>query len=236
MIQIYWNIVDKLPGREVGFLSPIEEFRLSQMRFARRRQSFLLGRWAGKQLLRLHPECAHLPASSITIANRTEGGPYVQIGEQELDVCISLSHRENEAVSALVHQPGVTIGVDLELVEEREQGLINDFFTPQESDQINLFPLEERSLAVTLFWSAKEAVLKALGKGLRVDSRKVNIEQAQDSFRDDGWQALTASGPELENCVCRLWWRRWGQFVLTLAIVSEKSFSNGFDSIAIDRI
>ena len=224
------------PGTEVDFLSPIEEKRLSLMRFERRRESFYLGRFAAKQILRMHPACANLPATSITIANRPEGGPYVQIGYQEMDGSISLSHRECEAASAMVIHPGVTVGIDLELVEERERCFREDFFTSQESIQIESLLEEEKAIAVTRTWSAKEAVLKALGKGLRVDSRSVTINQSHCTPSEDAWRIMDASGPALENRSCRVWWQPWGHCVLTLAIAADKDFPNKFERISLEHV
>jgi 4'-phosphopantetheinyl transferase len=236
MIHVYWNLVQGLPRREVDFLSQVEKKRLSQMRFARRRQSFQLGRWAIKQLLRMHPTCADRPSASITIANHSAGGPFVQIGDRDLDGCISISHRENEAVSAMVIDPGVAVGIDLELVEERGRSFVEDFFTSKESNQIDLLPEEEKSVAVTRTWSAKEAVLKALKVGLHVDSRAVSINQSQRASRKDGWRMLDASGPALENCACRVWWRSSGQYVLTLAITAKKDFPNEFEPLLLEHV
>jgi phosphopantetheine--protein transferase-like protein len=236
MVHIYWNLVDELPGRGVDFLSPIEKERLALMRFERRRQSFYLGRFAAKQILQVHPACANLPATSITIANHPEGGPYGKIGDCRMEGSISLSHRESEAASAMVIHPGVTVGIDLELVEERERAFVEDFFTSQESAQIDLLPEEEKFVAVTRTWSAKEAVLKALGIGLRVDSRAVTINQSQRTSGKDDWKLLDASGPALEDRVCQVWWRPWGQYVLTLAITAKKDSLTEFEPTFIERV
>jgi len=236
MVHVYWNLVQGLPSRDVDFLSPVEKKRLSQMRFARRRQSFQLGRWATKQLLQMHPACTNLPSASITIANHPAGGPYMQIGDRNLDGCISISHRENEAVSAMVIDPGMAVGIDLEVVEERGRIFVEDFFTSQESTRIDLLPEEEKPMAVTRTWSAKEAVLKAVGVGLRVDSRAVSINPSQRASSYDGWSPLDASGSALENCACRVWWRSSGQYVLTLAITAKKDFPNEFEPLLLEHV
>ncbi len=236
MIHVYWNMVEELPDREVNFLSPVEEKRLAQMRFACRRQSFLLGRWTVKRLLEVHPGCAHLPVSSITIANHAAGAPYVLMGEKELDGCISISHRENIAASALVIYPGIAVGIDLELVEERENSFVEDFFTAKESAWIDSLPVEEKSIAVTCLWSAKEAVLKALGTGLRLDSRGVVIQQSTKACRIDGWQLLDVSGTALENRVYRVWWRVRGKLVLTLAVVGKLDLAPEVENIALEHV
>lgn len=72
---------------------------------------------------------------------------------------------------------------------------------------------------VTLAWSAKEAVLKALGTGLRVDTRKVEI--GRPSKIECGglscWRPLAVRSALFEDGGCWLWWRRQGEFVMTLA-------------------
>jgi 4'-phosphopantetheinyl transferase len=214
--------VEGFPAGEEFALSPGEQGRLSAMRFALRRKSFLFGRLAAKQLLALHPVCAGRQPAEITIANRPEGAPYAMIDGIELPGCLSLSHRDDSAVCALVCEPGVAVGIDLEVVEGRSAAFVEDFFTREESRFIFSLPEGERAAWVTCIWSAKEAVLKALGVGLRVDSRTVSICPAADPAQMDGWQALVAGGPALAGAACRLWWRPCGSRVVTLAALFEK--------------
>jgi 4'-phosphopantetheinyl transferase len=220
-MNIYWNLIEKPLNADGDFLSPFEDERLLGMRFMHRRQSYLLGRLAAKQLLQFHPSCTGLPFSNITIANRLSGVPYVVVDDFELPGCLSISHRDDAAAAALTIDSGVAVGIDLEVVEERTPGFVSNYFTPQEAFFCNSSSKQEIHSRVTRVWSAKEAVLKALGVGLQVDTRTVNISESEGAMRNDGWALLSASGKALDQRTCRVWWRQCGSRLLTLAAVAE---------------
>jgi 4'-phosphopantetheinyl transferase len=219
----------------VDFLSPAEEERLAGMRFERRRSSFQMGRLAAKQILRLHTACAALPPTAVTVANHPAGGPYIVVDGQALSGCLSVSHREDAAVCALVVNPGVAVGIDLEMVEERTAAFVDDFFTKEEACHVISLPEVERAAWVTRVWSAKEAVLKALGVGLHVDSRTVSVFPREDATWKDGWQPLGAAGSALKGRACRVWWRPWGGYVLTLAVMVDQKILPEFDTIILQQ-
>ena len=52
---------------------------------------------------------------------------------------------------------------------------MNDFFTAGEAARVWACPEPTRDTLVAVLWSAKEAVLKALREGLRMDTRRVEI-------------------------------------------------------------
>jgi hypothetical protein len=66
------------------------------------------------------------------------------------------------------------LGIDLGRVEPRSPGLVETFFTEDERRFVRAAPTEERELRANLVWCAKEAVLKALGLGLTVDTRDLS--------------------------------------------------------------
>ena len=82
------------------------------------------------------------------------------------------------------------VGIDLDRVEHRDESFLTDYFTAGEQAFTRALPEHLRDLWVTLAWSAKEAVLKVLGVGLRMDTRKVEIRQcvaASSSLRRPRW-------------------------------------------------
>jgi hypothetical protein len=63
-----------------------------------------------------------------------------------------------------------------------------------------------------LVWSAKESALKALGVGLRLDTREIEVElPGGDS--SNGWHPLVVRCPEQ---VLRGWWRPDADRVITI--------------------
>jgi phosphopantetheine--protein transferase-like protein len=225
------------------FLSPAEAERLAGMKFHKRRREWLLGRYVAKSLLRACvPGLSERSAHEITIKNEPSGAPYFVVdGIGRYPASISISHRESMAACALALGTDGQVGIDLERIEERSQEFVEDFFTAGEVRTSLICPADCRDTWVTLVWSAKEAVLKALGLGLSVDSRSVEIvladglesSRAQKSDpacepgivrnipgspEADGWLALEIYSTLPEANGVQAWWRRCGQYAVTLAL------------------
>jgi 4'-phosphopantetheinyl transferase len=108
---------------------------------------------------------------------------------------------------------GGAVGCDLELVEPRSPGFIADFLTEPEQRFVTARPIgHERDAAANLLWSAKESALKVLHTGLRRDTRSVEV--TVDAPGGDGWGSLTVRSTE--GGLFPGWWRRDGQFLLTV--------------------
>jgi len=108
----------------------------------------------------------------------------------------------------------LAVGCDLELVEPRSPGFVDDFLTTTEQRLVGLCVAgEERDAVVNLIWSAKESALKVLGTGLRRDTRTLDVTPAPP--RGDGWGTLAVRA--VEGTVFPGWWRREGRFLVTIA-------------------
>ena len=83
----------------------------------------------------------------------------------------------------------------VETVGRRGEEFVVDWFTDAERALVDsMREVEDRSRLVTTVWSAKESALKALGVGLRMDTRDVNVELLTDRPQtpDVGLQAPDA--------------------------------------------
>ena len=153
---------------------------LSTLSFERRRDKWLLGRWAAKNVL-IEAFAAttgdRLAPSDITIANDPAGAPFATLADgSRVPWCLSISHRAGVALAVLALEPGVALGADLETVTPRDPALVGDFFGDAEQALVAAAPAgEPRDRLVARIWSAKESVLKALGVGLRLDTRTIEV-------------------------------------------------------------
>jgi len=206
-----------------AYLTPYELERLSMLRFPKRRAEWLHGRWTMKYLLRHSAgEYAALSATLVQLKNEPEGMPYLEKMPEakRLAVPISISHREHRAFCALTTARSIRVGVDLELVEPRPPSFLQDFFTAQEYASGLALSGLERDVWFTLLWSLKESVLKAVGKGLRLDTRSVEIKQVEDlpgALHESGWRQAFVVFEMHEAVQWRLWWRYQDHFVYTIA-------------------
>ncbi len=201
-----------------GWLTAHEYEHLASIRYTKRRDEYVTRRWTTKRavaaVLGLDGDDASL--ARVEVRHRESGAPYVQVDGEMADVDVSMSDRAGWAV-CLVGPPGVrsvgTLGIDLEIVEPRSDGFVEDYLTAAERDHVRSFvEADRRHEAANLIWSAKEAALKVQQVGLRADTRSVEVH-VHGAPRTDGWAAMTitaADGP------LHGWWRRDGVFLLTI--------------------
>lgn len=189
--QVFWSLADRSEiEKENPFLSEAEQAIFDRFRFELRRNSYLAGRWVAKDLIKKALSLDNA-FCEISILNESSGKPYAIIGDIPLDGELSISHGGCWAVAAL-SVDGLRVGVDVEVVTPRPKSFVGDYFT---SDEIEILEcrLENYDRAVTLIWSAKEAMLKALGLGLRLDTRRVWVDSYNNpkEGNPEGWNRLT---------------------------------------------
>lgn len=163
-----------------GWLAPVERARLAQLRVAKRRADWRLGRWTGK---RAAAAALAVAADRIAVIAAAGGAPLVLLDGVPAPLAISLSHAGGRGLCA-VAAAGTAVGCDLEVVASRSAAFAGDYFTAAERAWAGGDPCR-----VTLVWCAKEAALKALGEGLREHPRAVEV--ALDGRRSGDWTGLT---------------------------------------------
>jgi 4'-phosphopantetheinyl transferase len=147
---------------------------LSELKTPKRRQDWLLGRWTAKSTLNLlaHPHSCPLTDWQIIAAG--DGAPGAWLNGHPVDIALSLSHSGGMSICA-VAGGSQRMGCDIEKIDARSRSFEETFFTPGELELLERYPADERACLVTLVWSAKESVLKALRTGLRSDTRRIRI-------------------------------------------------------------
>ncbi|MFN8470864.1 MAG: 4'-phosphopantetheinyl transferase superfamily protein [Anaerolineae bacterium] len=225
-----------------GLLASTESARLARLTIPKRRRDWLLGRWTAKHLLQDYlRQVTHtqVPLDALAIGNDPDGAPYATL-RSRLPVSLSISHSGAYSFCAvaplfshctLVGAPAekIEIGADIERIEHRGREFVADFFTRDELDQVDRAPQAFHDTLVTIIWSAKEAVLKALRLGLTVDTRCIDVEAipldtpAETPVHNTDWAAMrlglasTVTYPMAAAPVG--WWRIMDGYVLTLAVL-----------------
>jgi 4'-phosphopantetheinyl transferase len=230
--RVYWltRQASDLPLDD-RWLAPSERQHLAGLRFQGRRRDWLLGRWTAKQALTLRlgheremsaaespvPALA-FPLASIAIRARDGGAPEALIDGAPAPWEISLSHRGGVGLCALAAR-GAALGCDVERIEPRSAELVTDFFTSAEQDLVRVVNGPERDRLVALIWSAKESTLKALGEGLRLDTRSVEIEPHAEETGNE-WRSFGVCCIEDDRPFTG-WWRSDGTSVVTIVVAGE---------------
>jgi 4'-phosphopantetheinyl transferase len=199
--------------RDEEWLGPAERAALVRLRVPKRRRDFRLGRFAAKTLLEAGEPTGDLARFEVRPA--PSGAPLAFHDGAPLAVALSISHSNGWACAAT--QSGTEpLGCDLERIEPRSPAFLEDYFTQAEQAFVATGPQEERSWRATLIWSAKEAVMKALGQGLRLPPAAVRVAPASTPVSVEGWGSFSVLAPPAAMTL-RGSWRVLGEFVLTVA-------------------
>ena len=235
-----------------AWLSAAEQQRT--FKAEKRRRDWLLGRWTAKNLVQRYlaqTTGETVSLESIFIGADADGAPYascegrVARDEGRLSISLSISHSHGTAFCGLVETflvqsgggqeyrpspltPRPSLGCDLELIEPREGNFLDNFFTAAEVAAV--WEVREREAAqgdilTTAIWSGKEAVLKALREGLRIDTRRITCRFDPFAAPPQDWtpfaiivdEGLAAQFPGKWSG----WWRVKDRFALTMALLQE---------------
>jgi 4'-phosphopantetheinyl transferase len=176
-LRVYWieQTAETVPDAD-EWLSAPELLLERRFHIKKRRTDWRLGRWTAKQAiaayLELQPDCSVF--SRMEIRANPAGVPEALLQHRHAPFAISLSHCGTKAICAIASNE-THIGCDIEVVAPRPDCFVDDYFTHEEQLLIEELSAAERPILITLFWSAKESALKALGTGLRRDTRSVSV-------------------------------------------------------------
>ncbi|MBD3192858.1 MAG: SDR family NAD(P)-dependent oxidoreductase [Candidatus Heimdallarchaeota archaeon] len=114
------------------------------------------------------------PLSEIVIQVNEEGKPFGIIGNERKE--LSISHSHDWAVASVSSEPH---GIDLELSEKREPAFLKEAFTKTEEKELKKFAKTSdisEDMAITILFSAKEALLKRIGIGLKGGLKETTLK------------------------------------------------------------
>jgi 4'-phosphopantetheinyl transferase len=216
-VHVYWleqSDGDVPSGDE--WLSATERARLDGLHIPKRHADWRLGRWTAKCAVSAYLNLARDSAALAAVELRPapSGAPLVFIHGRPAPVALSLSHSHGTGL-CVVAAPRAEVGCDLETVEPRSPAFLADYFTDEERNLVARTPPAMRDRVLTLLWSAKESALKALGYGLRLDTRSVNAAPA--GFLQTGgeeWRQVSVA--HIGGRTFRGWWRVSRDLVYTV--------------------
>jgi len=199
----------------------------------KRRHEWLLGRCAAKQAVQSVLERnldLHLSPTDIEIVPDPYGRPFVKYcaGPPRTAPALSIAHSQGTAVALAVLDPHARVGIDMESLTHRREDFQTIAFSPDERSLLAALPPDWRQEWALRMWCAKEAVGKALGRGLsagllafhitRVETASGMIEVA---LRD----GALAQSPQLQGKSLKVYTVRESNFVFSAIIY--RHYQNG---------
>jgi 4'-phosphopantetheinyl transferase len=147
-----------------GHLSLDEIERLERLRGSEVGRRWLISRAALREILAA--ELGGSP-SSVRLQLGAHGRPALDPGIHPTDLDFNLSHSGDVALVAVAR--GLRVGIDVERLRRGRDPLriADRYFSEAEVEAVRTFPQADRPAAFLRYWTAKEALAKGLGLGLR---------------------------------------------------------------------
>jgi len=118
----------------------------------------------------------------VTLTDGEHGRPALATGHDP-SLGFNWSHSGGQALIAIGRH--IAPGIDLECLRPRARALeiAERYFSTDEATALAALPAAERSAAFLELWTAKEAVLKALGRGIAFGLNRLSIASAVDRLQ-----------------------------------------------------
>ncbi|MER3546158.1 MAG: 4-phosphopantetheinyl transferase [Rhodanobacteraceae bacterium] len=166
----------------------------------------------------------NVDAASLTLREDAHGKPRL-LGQDARDLQFNWSHSGGFAVVAITRD--LEVGVDIEQARTlRALELSRRFFSVEEAEALARCDEAVCEQSFLQLWCAKEAVLKALGRGLAFGLRRVEFAREANQWRPlrfeaeagpvAGWQVLPVV--PATGCCGALAWRGRSRSVLAWSI------------------
>jgi 4'-phosphopantetheinyl transferase len=170
-------------------LSPDERERALRFHFPIHKKRFIAARATLRQILSV---TLTIPAEEITFTYSEHEKPSL-LSPKQTSLQFNLSHSGDMAVYAL--NVGHAIGVDIERVKDTyNQAVAEHYFSSRENADLIQLAEEDRARGFYRLWSRKEAIIKAVGKGLTMPlsafSVSINDELENLSIENETWSLL----------------------------------------------
>ncbi len=213
-IHLWWVRLDPGPQtveRHLGLLDAGEQDRAGRFRFERHRTRYIVSHGALRELLGRY---LGVTPNDVRFEFGERDKPHLS-REHRSDLHFNLTHSRHRAIIGLRKEG--QLGVDLEQVRPMRDllSLAESVFSPPELQELQAADAERRPDTFFVFWTRKEALLKATGEGIATDLKQVDVlprNKASEHFetvrgRDGisvatlrpraGWVAAVAiAGPE----------------------------------------
>lgn len=177
------------PGTLAGLVLSRRErdYWMAMRAVDKRRREWLLGRCVAKDAVRLlleKPLGIRLSYTDIEILPDPYGRPRaagVWTDRLPIQPAISIAHSQGTAVAVATLHPGQQVGIDLESLNHRREDFEAIAFSQDERNLLASTPRGFRQEWALRMWCAKEALGKALGRGLSAGLLAFHITGADDS-------------------------------------------------------
>ena len=157
-------------ARLTMLLSRDEQARAARFQFARDRDRYVAGRGMLRALLGNYINVA---PSDIAFTTNAHGKP--ALADAALEAHFNLAHSGDVAIFAISRDR--IVGVDIESLDRAvdHDALAQRFFSARECAELRTLPRAVRNHAFLTAWTCKEAIAKAIGRGLSLPLDQIEV-------------------------------------------------------------
>jgi phosphopantetheinyl transferase len=204
------------------YFSLEEQTEYSRFRVIKRQFEWISSRIISKKMIHQILKREKINFPDIRIQKEETGQPYIYItGQGRLEGKFSLSHSNGYVFCGYSPEKNLKFGLDLEKIEARSLEFVQDYFSSQEIERYQVLDVKDKDEYTTMVWSGKEAVLKTLGLGLSIDTRKVEIIPSEDSSRLIGWNSCLVKVENKMNLNMNVYWQKIDGFIRTICVPED---------------
>lgn len=180
----------------LDWLHPSERRVYDAFRFEKRKNDWLTGRWTAKNLVK-NTWFKDKELEEIEIRAGENRAPFIYINNVRSSYNITISHSHGMAFCATSIE-NVAIGCDMEKIEVRSPHFISDYFTEDEINSIKNNAAFNEEALITIYWSAKESVMKVLRKGMKIHPCRLEVSKLFTTIANEYQIALIHTDTENE--------------------------------------
>lgn len=202
------NIDTNLEKEFFSLLNPEERIRAHRLRTPFHRKRFIAARGALRELLGRYLD---MPPELIEFQYNEHKKP--DLLNTNIPLFFNITHCRDQALAAFTY--GNRVGIDLEKVREKYNLAVAErYFSKDENLALMHLPNRERTTAFYRLWARKEAVVKAIGKGMSypmatftvsVEAVSETIDVAEEKWylaplvANKGFEAAIATKHPIQN-------------------------------------
>ncbi|WP_442874529.1 4'-phosphopantetheinyl transferase family protein [Amycolatopsis sp. NBC_00438] len=190
-IVVRWSAPLPAEPRFLRLLDDVEQDRFGAYRQDADKRRFLTGRVLAKTVT---AERLGVPLESVKFDATCDdcGKPHGRPRIPGADLTLSISHSGD--LIGLAATPAVPVGLDVETANRKaDEGLIEYALSPAEAEHLTGLSGEEKARAFFVYWTRKEAVMKATGKGLKIPLQSITFSRYDEPAR-----LITSGDPALD--------------------------------------
>lgn len=174
-VHVWYFRLDAPDSGARGLLSPAEQARADRFLRALHGTRFAAGRAILRRILAAYLD---RDPASLTFDYGDHGKPRLGAAWDGMALAFNASHSGDAGACAVARDGAV--GVDLEEMRENREFLkiARRYFAPDEVRQLTALPADEQHAAFYQCWTAKEALIKAWGRGLSTPLDRFTVQVA----------------------------------------------------------